>query len=166
MLSSYDVTALFTSVPVDPALGIIKDLLEKDSTLKERTLLLVMDIILLLEFCLKNTYFLSKVSTMKNRRCSYGSPVSSIVANLYMEYFEQKALSPATPQIWLRYVDNTWVVQGKKINKTSFNMLIVLTWPLSLEWKPTRRMRPSPSWTPMSNQRLMVGYHHHSINSV
>ena len=26
-LSSYDVTALFTSVPVDPALGIIKDLL-------------------------------------------------------------------------------------------------------------------------------------------
>ena len=31
-LSSYDVTALFTSVPVDPALGIIKDLLEKDHT--------------------------------------------------------------------------------------------------------------------------------------
>ena len=28
-LSSYNVTALFTSVPVDPALGIIKDLLEK-----------------------------------------------------------------------------------------------------------------------------------------
>ena len=28
-LISYDVTALFTSVPVDPALGIIKDLLEK-----------------------------------------------------------------------------------------------------------------------------------------
>ena len=28
-LSSYDVTALFTSVPVDPELGIIKDLLEK-----------------------------------------------------------------------------------------------------------------------------------------
>ena len=28
-LSSYDVTVLFTSVPVGPALGIIKDLLEK-----------------------------------------------------------------------------------------------------------------------------------------
>ena len=36
-LSSYGVTALFSSVPVDPALGIIKDLLEKDSTLKEGT---------------------------------------------------------------------------------------------------------------------------------
>ena len=36
-LSSYDVSALFTSVPVDPAMGIIKGLLEQDNTLKERT---------------------------------------------------------------------------------------------------------------------------------
>ena len=56
-LSSYDVSALFTSVPVDPALKIIKDLLEKDPTLKKRTVLPVEDISLLLEFCLKNTYF-------------------------------------------------------------------------------------------------------------
>ena len=34
-LSSYDVAALFTSVPIDPALKIIKDLLVKDSTLKD-----------------------------------------------------------------------------------------------------------------------------------
>ena len=31
-LSSYDVSALFTSVPVDPALNIIRDILEKDHT--------------------------------------------------------------------------------------------------------------------------------------
>ena len=55
-LSSYDVTAHFTSVPTDPALGIIKDLLEKFSTFKERTVLLVQDIILLLEFCLKKHF--------------------------------------------------------------------------------------------------------------
>ena len=36
-LSSYDVSALFTSVPADPALKVIKDLLKKDPTLKERT---------------------------------------------------------------------------------------------------------------------------------
>ena len=58
-LSSYDVTALFTSVPVDPALGIIKDLLEKDPTLKERTVMPVGDIVLLLEFGLKTLTFLS-----------------------------------------------------------------------------------------------------------
>ena len=38
-LSSYDVSALFTSVPIDPALTFIKDLLEKDMTLKERNVM-------------------------------------------------------------------------------------------------------------------------------
>ena len=46
-LSSYDVSAFFISVPIDPALNIIK----------ERTVVEVRDIILLLEFCLKNAYF-------------------------------------------------------------------------------------------------------------
>ena len=40
-LSSYDVTALFTSVPTDPAFNIIKDLLEQDDTLSNRTVLSV-----------------------------------------------------------------------------------------------------------------------------
>ena len=93
-LSSYDVSALFTSVPIDPALNIIKDLLEKDNTLKERTVLAVNDINLLLEFCLKNTYFSFQDQFYEQvEGVAMGSPVSPIVANLYMEYLEQKALS-------------------------------------------------------------------------
>ena len=53
-LSSYDVSAMFTSVPVEPALGAIKDLLEKDPTLKDRTVLTVNDIIQLLKFVLNH----------------------------------------------------------------------------------------------------------------
>ena len=56
-LSSYDVTAFFTSVPINPALNITKDLLEKDDTLSNRTVLSVQNIIELLGFCLHNTYF-------------------------------------------------------------------------------------------------------------
>ena len=56
-LSSYDVTSLFTSVPIDPALNIIKDLLQKDEKLNNRTVLSVQNIIELLGFCLHNTYF-------------------------------------------------------------------------------------------------------------
>ena len=86
-LSSYDVFALFTSVPVDPALNIIKDQLEKDHTLKERTVMEVGDIILILEFCLKNTYFPFQDQFYEQvEGAAMGYPVSPIVANLYMEY--------------------------------------------------------------------------------
>ena len=120
-LNSYDVSALFTSVPVDPALKIIKDLLEKDPTLKERTVLLVEDITLLLEFCLKNTYFSFQDQFYEQvKGVAMGSPVSPIVVNLYMEHFEQKALITApTPRFWHRYVDDTFVIQ-KEIHKQDF----------------------------------------------
>ena len=93
-------SALFTSVPVDPTLNIIKDLLEKDHTLKERTVMEVSDIILLLEFCLKNTYFSFQDQFYEQGEgAAMGSHVSPIVANLYMEYLEQKALKycPQSP---------------------------------------------------------------------
>ena len=59
-LSSYGVSALFTSVPIDPALKIIKDQLVKDSTLKDRTVIGIDGIILLLEFCLKYLFLLPR----------------------------------------------------------------------------------------------------------
>ena len=123
-LSSYNVSALFTSVPIDPALNIIKDLLDKDITLKERTVMEVGDIILLLEFCLKNTYFSFQDQFYEQvEGAVMGSPVSPIVANLYMEYLEQKALStaPHPPSsgtgMWMTPLLST----RKPINKASFN---------------------------------------------
>ena len=131
-LSSYDVSALFTSVPVDPALNIIKDLLEKDHTLKERTVLTVSDIILLLEFCLKNTYFSFQGQFYEQvEGAAIGAPVSPIVANLYMEYLEQKALTTAPHPLgsgtglWMIPLSST----RKSTNKASFNTSTVLTLP-------------------------------------
>ena len=50
-----------------------------------------------------------------------GSPVSPIVANLYTEYLEQKALStaPNPPSFCCRYVDDTFVIH-KEVNKQGF----------------------------------------------
>ena len=150
-LSSYDVYVLFSSVPLDPALGVIKHLLEKDPTLKDRTVLSVKDIILLLEFCLRNTYFSFQEQFYEQvEGVAMGSPVSSIVANLYMKYFEQNALSIApTPGfgrgMWMTHLSS----KRKSTNRISHNTLTVLTLPFNLQWRTTRGMVPPPSWTPL-----------------
>ena len=57
-LVSYDVEALFTSVPIQAALNITKKKLEEDRELHLRTSMSVQHISWLLEFCLRSTYFL------------------------------------------------------------------------------------------------------------
>ena len=121
-----------TSVPVDPVPGIMKDLLVKDPILKERTVMSVGDIVLLLEFCLKNTYFPFQDQFCEQvKGLAMGSPVSPTVVNLYMEYSEQKVLSLSTTSHPLDYGTSMWMTpflsKRKKINKTSYNTSTVLT---------------------------------------
>ena len=66
-LMSFDVQALFTSVPIQPAIQIIKKLLE-DQDLKQRTSMSVDHIVCLLEFCLRSTYFTLKAGSMNNKK--------------------------------------------------------------------------------------------------
>ena len=91
-------SALFTSVPIDPALKIIKDLLVKDPTLKDRTVIGIDDIILLLEFCLKNTYFSFQGQFFEQvEGAAMGSPVSPVVANLLYGVLRAKSPKHCTP---------------------------------------------------------------------
>ena len=51
-----------------------------------------------------------------------GSPVSTILANVYIEYFERKAFSTAsTPRHWFRFVDDTFVIQQENQKQNFLN---------------------------------------------
>ena len=121
---SYDVKALFTSVPTKPAINIIKQLLEDDKELQQRTSMTAQHIICLLEFCLTNTSFIFQGRYHKQTEgAAMGSPLSPIIANLYMEAFEKEAIStaPDPPTFWRRFVDDTFVIIQKEKKDSFFN---------------------------------------------
>ena len=85
---SYDIKAIFTSVPIEPAIKIIKQHLEGDQELQQRTSITVKHIICLLKFCLKNAYFIFQGRFYEQiEGAAMVSPISPIIANLYMEAF-------------------------------------------------------------------------------
>ena len=83
-------------------------------------------------FCLKNTYFSFQDQFYEQvEGAAMGSLVSPIIANLYIEYLEQKALSTAPHPLgfgaglWMTPLSST----RRSTNRTSYNTLIVLTLP-------------------------------------
>ena len=94
----------------------IKDLLEKDEKLNDRTVLSVQNILKLLGFWLHNTHFSFQNKFYEQvEGVAIGSPVSPIVANLYMEYFEGKALASAINHP--RYGTGLWMTLGSFNNR-------------------------------------------------
>ena len=92
---SFDVSSLFTNVPVEESVGVIRDMLELDDTLEDRTPLTPERITELLGMCLRSTYFSYGGDFYQQKHgAAMGSPVSAVVANLYMEFFEELLYTP------------------------------------------------------------------------
>ena len=143
-LCSYDVTAMFTSVQVDQAINIIWGPLEQDTSLHNRTALLVQNVIHLFGFCYTILIFSFQGQFYEQvEGTAMGSPVSPIVANLYVEHFEKTALRTAIPpRLWLRYVVDTFVIQQEEHKQNILDHINNVDPAIKFTMETTNRMEP------------------------
>ena len=140
-LVSFDVSALFTSIPVNQALDVINQLIiqhQTDMDFKYKVgkawyevadHLDREDVMALLKVVLNNCVFSFQGKFYKQLHgAAMGSPCSPVVANIYMEYFEKRALGPELPvsftiNTWLRYVDDVLTIVKKGTRDSLLNYL-------------------------------------------
>ncbi|PNF41399.1 hypothetical protein B7P43_G14428 [Cryptotermes secundus] len=100
MMVSFDVVSLFTKVPIKDTM----DLLEGN---------FAEDVLRLFRHVLTTSYFSFNGQFYEQTDgVAMGSPLSPVIANFYMKYFEERALdlAPLKPRCWFRYVDDTFVI--------------------------------------------------------
>ena len=108
MMISFDVTSLYTTIPIDQALLIIHD-----DKLADRTPLTPNEILDLLSILLRTTYFkFNDQSYQQTDGAAMGGPTSAIVSEIYMQAVEVTAITTADhpPKIWERHVDDVFSV--------------------------------------------------------
>ena len=126
IIVSFDVTSLFTSIPVDMALDIVKRKLKETNNWKSHTNLTQDQLVGLLAYVLNNSYF-----TFKGKHyhqisgCTMGSQVSAVIAELLLQEIEKKAIesSPVKPKWWRRYMDDVNTCLKKQDIETFHNQI-------------------------------------------
>ena len=85
--------SLFTKVPIDETLAVVRDKMAADPLLEERTCIPIDNLMEMLTFCVETTYFgMGSNIYRQEEGLAMGSPLSLVLANIYMEYFEEMAL--------------------------------------------------------------------------
>ena len=149
---SFDVESLFTNVPIEGALNAALQRLSADTSLPARTSLSPSQVIDFLGFVLRATYFSYNGSFYEQQEgAAMGSPVSAVIANLYMEVFEEQALQSCDPQlrprVWKRYVDDTFVISTRASVEAYWCIWTTSSPPYGSPWK-RRKTERSLSLTP------------------
>ena len=108
---SFDVVALYPSVPQEEALEVFEECLMSDVELKSKTNIPVKDLMKLFRTCLKRTYFVFNNQLYQQvDGLAIGASSSVFLAEIFMMRLERRALQTFAnpPDTWFRYVDDTF----------------------------------------------------------
>ena len=117
MLVSFDVKSLFTSVPVNDAIAVIRDIINTDKNFETHAGISSDTLLEMVRICLGTTSFQFRNEHYElTDGLAMGSPLSPCVANLFMAKLEETALANADlkkPTCWFRFVDDVFSIIRK-----------------------------------------------------
>ena len=111
-LVSLDVESLFTKVPLPIVLSFLRKKFSENN-LQLPSGLTIDALIALIDLCCESTVFsFNGRFYQQTAGVAMGSPLACILANIFMEFFEEELvkLFPAQPAFWCRFVDDIFCI--------------------------------------------------------
>lgn len=115
LMVSFDVKALYPSVPVMEALGYLEDWLMEQNT-DTQWKYKVRQYVRLAALCVKETYFTFRGKYYKcTKGVAMGNALSGFISEIFMGRIEEKLeKEDKLPKLWIRYVDDIFAVVNKE----------------------------------------------------
>ena len=116
-MASLDVTSLFTNVPTRKVMTLLREHLASnvnlDLPIPNR------DFLDLTELCVQHNIFSFEGEFYQQKfGMAMGSPISAVLANLYLEFLERGPFDRILPNTvtWLRYVDDVLIIAPRRLD--------------------------------------------------
>ena len=121
ILVSFDVTALFPSIPINETLKVIENWLKDNGVSSEKIEIYIEAT----KLCMQESYFQFDNSFYKQMEgASMGNPLSPFIAEIFMSRIETNLNNTMVfPKVWIRYVDDIICIIKIYQLRTTFNTL-------------------------------------------
>ncbi|XP_076042194.1 uncharacterized protein LOC143026083 [Oratosquilla oratoria] len=125
-LVSFDVKAMFTSLPQGLIRQAAMSTVESSREFLEKEKLTTKELIGIVDLCLDSTFFKFRDKIYHQKvGTPMGSPISVVLAEMAMQRYEEEILQDASPslKLWVRFVDDVFVIMEKEEVESFFELL-------------------------------------------